>query len=308
MGLPLTVPPMSLPDHSAPTRTTRRRISAAHGPEPVGAVSTAVVRVGRVLILLPPSEGKARPVRGRPLDLDSLAFPELDTARRTIIDALVQLCEQDPAEAARVLGLGPKQLDLVEVDASLREAPTARADRIYTGVLFDALDLASLDGSARRRAASRVAVTSSVFGLVRPTDRIPPYRLSGDVRLPGLGPVAGVWREHLGEAVTTALGDGLLVDLRSTAYAAFWRPGADLAPRVATVRVLHETDGRRSVVSHFNKATKGRITRALLADGARPRTPTGLAEALRDLGWVVEVGAPGRSGTRLDVVVSDVHG
>ena len=41
-----------------------------------------------------------------------------------------------------------------------------------------------------------MAVTSALFGLVRPGDRIPAYRLSGDVSLPGLGPVAGVWRQR----------------------------------------------------------------------------------------------------------------
>ena len=106
--------------------------------------------------------------------------------------------------------------------------------------------------------------------MVRPGDRIPAYRLSGDASLPGLGPVAGVWRAHLGGAVREALGPGLLVDLRSTTYAAFWRPEPDLARRVVTVRVLHESDGRRTVVSHFNKATKGRLVRGLLEDGANP--------------------------------------
>jgi len=99
---------------------------------------------------------------------------------------------------------------------------------------------------------------------------------------------------------------GLLVDLRSSTYAAFWRPTKEVAPRVATVRVLHEAGGRRTVVSHFNKATKGRIVRALLEDGADPRTPTALADALSRLGWTVEVGERTAKGTQLDVVVSDV--
>jgi uncharacterized protein len=103
--------------------------------------------------------------------------------------------------------------------------------------------------------------------------------------------------------VTRALRRGLLVDLRSSMYAAFWRPPAELAPRVATVRVLHEVDGRRQVVSHFNKATKGRIVRALLESGLDPRTPTRLAAALRDLGWTVHEGPPTPRGTPLDVVV-----
>jgi cytoplasmic iron level regulating protein YaaA (DUF328/UPF0246 family) len=151
-----------------------------------------------------------------------------------------------------------------------------------------------------------VGIVSSLFGMVRPGDRIPAYRLSGDASLPGLGPVAGVWRRHLGGSVREALGPGLLVDLRSTTYAAFWRPEPDLARRVVTLRVLHESGGRRTVVSHFNKATKGRLVRSLLEDGANPGSVRALVATLERLGWTVEAGAPGRSGTPIDVVVTEV--
>ncbi|HWU22019.1 MAG TPA: peroxide stress protein YaaA, partial [Nocardioides sp.] len=130
-----------------------------------------------MLILLPPSEGKASPRRGAPLDLDSLALPELTPAREKVLEALVALCRDEPARAAEVLGLSAGQADLVEHNAGLRSAPTARADRIYSGVLYDALDVATLSAGAKRRACSRLAVTSSLFGLVRLADRIPPYRL-----------------------------------------------------------------------------------------------------------------------------------
>lgn len=248
-----------------------------------------------MLIVLPPSEGKSEPRRGKPLDLGALSFPVLTETRSRVIDALVELCSGDVAEAARVLEVGSTQHDLVALNADLRTAPTARADQVYAGVVYDALDVATLSPAAKRRASTRLAVTSSVFGLVRPGDRIPSYRLSGGTSLPGLGPVAGAWRAALGPAMEEAVGDGLLVDLRSGMYAAFWRPTG----RFATVRVLHEVDGVRKVVSHFNKATKGRITRALLDDGANPRTPAKLAEALRDLGWTVEL-----DGSQLDVVVA----
>jgi hypothetical protein len=259
-----------------------------------------------VLILLPPSEGKSVPSRGAALDLSGLALPELTDARRAVLDALVTLCRDDPAKAAEVLGLSAGQADLVDRNAALPSAPTARADRIYTGVLYDALDVVTLSPAAKRRATSRVAVASSLFGMVRFGDRIPSYRLSGDASLPHLGPVAAVWREALPPVMTAALGRGLLVDLRSGMYASFWRPGPELAARVATVRVLHEHNGARKVVSHFNKATKGRIVRALLENGADPRTPAALAAVLDRLGWTVEVGAPGKGGTQLDVVVSEL--
>jgi uncharacterized protein len=257
-----------------------------------------------VLILLPPSEGKSAPRRGKPLDFATLDFPDLTPARERVLDALIELCEGDPEVAAKTLGIGGTQLDLVTLNRGLRSNPTARADQVYSGVLYDALDVATLSTAARRRATARLAVTSSLFGMVRPSDRIPAYRLSGDATLPGLGPVAGVWREHLGAVATVTIGRGLLVDLRSGMYGAFWRPAPDL--KVATVRVLHEHQGQRKVVSHFNKATKGRIVRALLESGADPRTPARLAEALRDLGWTVEEGAPGKQGVQLDVVVNEV--
>ena len=259
-----------------------------------------------MLILLPPSEGKLAPRRGKPLDETTLSFPLLTDARKAVREALIELCAQDPTRAAKVLDLSPNQRDLVALNSRIDAAPTARADRVYSGVLYDALDFGTLSPAAKRRAATRVAVTSSLFGLVRPGDRIPAYRLSGDAVLPGLGPVAGVWRAALGDAVVEALGPGLLVDLRSSMYAAFWRPPAELGGQVATVRVLHEADGRRQVVSHFNKATKGRLVRDLLEDGRDPRTPAKLAAVLADLGWTVEVDEPARKGTRVDVVVSDV--
>jgi hypothetical protein len=209
-------------------------------------------------------------------------------------------------KAAEVLGLGKTQTDEVLRNAGLRTAPTARADEVYSGVLYEALDVRTLDATARRRATSRVAVASALFGLVRPGDRIPAYRLSGSVSLPGIGPVATFWGSRLDEAVHEAAGRGLVVDLRSSTYASFWRPDAETAKRVVTARVLHEVNGQRKVVSHFNKATKGRLVRALLEHGGNPSSPKRFAELLRDLGWTVEVGPLGRHGTQLDVVVAEL--
>ena len=256
-----------------------------------------------MLILLPPSEGKSAPHRGKRLDLGSLSFPSLHAARAEVLDALVTLCSGSTTDAGSVLGLGPTQADEVTRNARLGDAPTARADQVYRGVLYEALDLQTLDSAARRRASGRLAITSGLFGLLRPTDRIPAYRLSGQVTLPGLGPVATYWGRNLAPVVDEADGDGLLVDLRSGGYAPFWRPSKAQARRVVTLRVLHESDGRRKVVSHFNKATKGRLVRDLILDGSSPRSPARFAELLGDLGWKVEDGEkPGH----LDVVVTEL--
>ncbi len=259
-----------------------------------------------VLILLPPSEGKSIPKRGAPIDLGRLGFPELTDVRDQALTSLVDLCAGDPDLAIRVLGLGPTQEDDVRRNARLLTAPTARADAIYTGVLYESLDLASLGAAARRRATRSLAVISSLFGLVRPGDRIPSYRLAGGVNLPGFGVVSARWRKVLDPVVREAAGRGLVVDLRSSTYAAFWRPDPDLARKVATVRVLHQVGSERKVVSHFNKATKGRLVRALLESGGTPTSPARLADHIAALGWKVELGDPGKHGRQLDVIVDEL--
>jgi cytoplasmic iron level regulating protein YaaA (DUF328/UPF0246 family) len=256
-----------------------------------------------VLILLPPSEGKEQPRRGKPLDpADGI----LSEPRRRVREALVELCQGPEERALHVLGLTPGQVPEVLLNRRLAALPSAPAGRVYTGVLYEALGLSTLGPSAHRRALARVATVSSLYGVVRPGERITAYRLGGAVSLPGIGGVAAFWRRHLDPVVAAMAGRGLVVDLRSSTYAGFWRPSPTLTPRVVTVRVLHEVGGRRQVVSHFNKATKGRLVRAVLEDRRDPRTPVAFADLLTDLGWHVETGSTGRTGTRLDVVVSDL--
>lgn len=265
-----------------------------------------------MLVLLPPSEGKAT-VRSRSvLDLDALSLPGLTETRASVLEELVALCSGDEDKAREVLGLSEGLRGEVTRNAGLRTAPVRPAGEIYTGVLYDALGLATLSAAAKRRANRSLLIFSGLWGAVRPKDPIPAYRCSGGVRLPGLGALASRWRSSMAEVLPAAAGDGPVLDLRSSAYVGMWKPEGGLAERTATVRVLQSriVDGveKRSVVSHFNKATKGRLVRGLLEAGAAPRGPEALAGALRELGYTVEGGAPAGRGRpwQLDVIVTDL--
>ncbi|MQY32892.1 hypothetical protein SRB17_08510 [Streptomyces sp. RB17] len=260
-----------------------------------------------MLVLLPPSEGKANSGEGAPLELRSLSLPGLTAAREAVLTELVELCTGDEEKAREVLGLSEGLRGEVAKNAGLPTAGARPAGEIYTGVLYDALGLATLDAAAKGRAARSLLVFSGLWGAVRVTDPIPSYRCSMGVKLPGLGALAGHWRAPMAEVLPEAAGDGLVLDLRSSAYAAAWKPKGELAGRTATVRVLHAPT--RKVVSHFNKATKGRMVRSLLTAGAAPKDPAELVEVLRELGYVVEAEAPGRAGRAwsLDVLVEEIH-
>ncbi|MDX2766309.1 peroxide stress protein YaaA [Streptomyces europaeiscabiei] len=260
-----------------------------------------------MLVLLPPSEGKAPSAGGAPLKLEGLSLPALTGAREAVIGELVELCAGDEDKAREVLGLSEGLRGEVAKNAELLTAGTRPAGQVYTGVLYDALDLATLETAAKQRAARSLLVFSGLWGAVRVTDRIPSYRCSMGVKLPGVGALGTHWRTPMASALPEAAGDGLVLDLRSSAYTAAWKPKGEVAGRTASVRVLHAPT--RKVVSHFNKATKGRIVRSLLSTGIAPKGPAELVEALRDLGYVVEVEPPAGAGKAwaLDVLVDEVH-
>ncbi len=246
---------------------------------------------GGVLILLPPSESKHAPARGKPLDLDALSHPELTPLRRRLIRDLQMLCRRDAAGAIDALGLGPTQFDLVVQNAELDSAPTAGAMRVYTGVLYAALDHPTLTGQALRRVNARITIVSALFGLVRPTDRIPAYRLSGGSRVPGVPSLPGYWRDAVSAQVASHR--GLVIDMLSTPYSSF----VSLPPGAITVKVWQQGPaGQRTAASHFNKATKGHLTRALATCGAISHAHEVL-DVAREAGFDAEL-----DGRRLDVM------
>jgi cytoplasmic iron level regulating protein YaaA (DUF328/UPF0246 family) len=245
-----------------------------------------------VLVLLPPSETKALDGDGPPLDLAGLSSPELTPVRTELAEALVKLADDVPA-ARTALGLTPRQDDEIARNAALWAGPTLPALRRYTGVLYDALDIASMTRAQRARADRRLAVGSALFGLVRADDRIPAYRLSAGSAVPGLPTLRALWKPALSPVLAGF--DELVVDLRSGSYAAL----APVAGAV-TVEVLSERpDGSRSVVSHFNKAHKGRLARLLALTTGEPSDVVRLRSLLRRAGLHVEHDG----GTRLTLVV-----
>ena len=215
-----------------------------------------------VLFLLPPSEGKAQPAKGRPLDLSRLSFPSLTAERERLLT---------PA---------------------LREAPARAARDIYTGVLFAALDLPSLPAAAQRR----FVIISAQYGAVRPGDRIATYKREIDAKR---------WRPLLEPELAKAAGRGVILDCRSATYVAAWRPSGPLAERTAHISVVRETAGKRTVVSHDAKKTRGEVARFVAETGEMPKNVDALAALIRRR-FPCELDPPERADTpwRLTIVTT----
>ncbi|KGN38993.1 YaaA family protein [Knoellia subterranea] len=238
-----------------------------------------------MLILLPPSESKANRRRGKPVDPATWSFPEL-TETRALVAKHLREVSQSPT-ATTDLGVSPGLADEVARNLELDVAPATPAAEVYTGVLYDALGLSTLDSAARRRANQWLVIVSALHGAVRPKDRITAYRLSMDVNLPGLGPVAAAWRPVLADVLTSAAGREVVVDCRSSTYAAAWTPTGDVASRWVQVRVPG--------ASHMAKHTRGLVARHLCLRGERARTPEKLATIVAEA-FDVALTPPARPG------------
>jgi len=247
-----------------------------------------------VLIILPPSETKrdgGDPAR--PLSLDALSFPSLIAQRRRALGAMRRLARN--RGAATALRLGPTQARELERNKQLESGPTMPAMERFDGVLYEGLDVSALPPTARAFAHDHVVIASALFGLVRPDDPIPAYRLSPDSRLPAT-PLKALWSKPL--AAVLAAQPGMILDLRSEAYVA-------LGPAPAReeswyLRVVTEgDDGRRRALNHFNKKGKGEFVRALLLAGIDHPNAASLVAWAATAGIRLEPGNPGE----LDLVV-----
>lgn len=246
---------------------------------------------GSVLILLPPSETKSPRRRGAMMDLARLSWSdELTEARRTLQQALVDASALPDAVAA--LGVPPTREAEVRANLDIADRPATPVTQLYTGVLYDALDLASLAGPAKARAQRWLVVVSAAYGALRMGDKVGSYRLAMDVDLPPLGPLARWWAPRLADPLGAAAGTGLVVDCRSTAYANAWKPTGAQAERWLRVSVPG--------ASHMAKHTRGLVARAICAQGSSARTPAALAEELSPF-FTIELTEPNRAGQPWDL-------
>jgi uncharacterized protein len=239
-----------------------------------------------VLILLPPSETKRDGGDGHPLDLTALGFPSLTSSRRAVIRAVRALARNREATIS-ALKLGPNQHAEIDRNRAITTSATMPAIDRYTGVLFDALDAASLTDAERAFAQCHVAVHSAMLGPVAALDGIPAYRLSFDSRLADL-PLKRHWARPVAAAVEAH--PGLVLDLRSQGYVGLGP--APVRDDSLYVRVVtRDEDGRKRALNHFNKQAKGQFARAIIQSGIEHADAPGLLEWARGCGFDVSVEA-----------------
>lgn len=253
-----------------------------------------------MLLLLPPSETKRSGGTGA-FDPTRLRYAAELTGLRSRVREALETLSEDEASAAKTLKLGVKNRGELAHNLRLGESGVLPAIERYTGVLYDALDVASLDTESRAWLDTHVAVQSALFGIIGAGDKIPAYRLSASARLPELKtPLKRLWSAAHAE-IPWAEAAEFVLDLRSQDYGA-------LAPLPEGVGwflhvVQRGPDGEVRALNHFNKSAKGDLVRRL----ANSQANIAGIDAL--LAWAGQVGLDMQADRerRLVTLVTD-HG
>ena len=229
----------------------------------------------RFSILLPSAEGKIS--GGNPLAPDMFDyrssntfnyFSELNPERRALIDALQsQIAKGDEAELEKLFGVKGDMLgEAVQANQRVYNSPLIAAiDRYGPGVMYRAMSFPDLPTGAQRRLLENGVILSGLFGLLRPDDLIPNYRLKMDAKVEGIGKVSAYWRERLSEALNTLLAGQAVWNLLPGAHQDAWDDAGTYA-RMIRVKFVREEDGERKPVTHGIKDLRGALVAYIVTE------------------------------------------
>nr|WP_321260410.1 peroxide stress protein YaaA [uncultured Pseudodesulfovibrio sp.] len=190
----------------------------------------------KIIILIPPSEGKA----------DGGNDKSLKSVSGVVADLIGAIKEADPK---KLYGLKEKALEkAITVNKEVLSSKTMPAIERYTGVVYDAIDYQTLKNKSDFD--KKVFIVSGLFGLVRPTDLIPNYRLKIDKLK-----AAKVWLNSNSEQ----LKEKFVIDLLPQAHkkAVKYENGIE-------VEFVLKKAGKKMPAGHQGKHIKGRFVRWLI--------------------------------------------
>lgn len=225
-----------------------------------------------LVVLLPPSEGKAPGGHGSPWAPEQGRFPGLSPQRQRIAKALARA----NGGSQKLLGVKGEQLERAKAaNAGLLDgAPTLPAHQRFTGVVWEHLRGTGalgaphdpLPAAVQRQAKRSVLVISGVTGLSAWDDPVPDFRLKMSVSLARLGRVDRLWCAPLSATLGAHLAGNVVVDLLPNEHRAAWTPD----PEGHGYRLLRPQllmpNGKPA--GHRGKAAKGLLARALLTAAA----------------------------------------
>ena len=205
------------------------------------------------------------------LDLDSPSTTRKHTTPEFIPQALelIQVLRgYSPAGIADLMDLSDKLAMLNVARYAHWEADHAKARQAimsFDGDVYGGLDARSLDAKEIDYAQRHVRILSGLYGLLRPLDRMHPYRLEMGTRLPNArgGNLYAFWGDSVTEALNRQLAQTRATALVNLASEEYFK---SVKPKTLDVPVINPVfedwkNGKYKIISFFAKRARGLMAR-----------------------------------------------
>ena len=155
-------------------------------------------------------------------------------------------------------------------DRNSKQAAFAFAGDTYTG-----LQISNMEADDVTYAQDHLRILSGLYGVLKPLDRMQPYRLEMGSRLQNKAGsnLYAYWADRIGAALDDA-SNGVVVNCASNEY--FKATGKNMTSRIITPAFKEEREGELKMIGFFAKKARGMMARYMVMN--RIENP----EALKD--------------------------
>lgn len=191
-----------------------------------------------VIILIPPSEGKQVGGRYSPIN-------KLNSITKLILEQI------NIADSKKLYDLKDKALnDAIKINQEILLSKTLPAIERYSGVVYNGINYSSLSDKDKKLFNKYIRIVSALFGLLKPQDNIPNYKLKID-KLNS----ANLWLEENSKL----LKGKYVIDLLPKAH----RKSVSYTSGIEVEFVLLR-NGKKMPAGHQGKLIKGKFVRWLI--------------------------------------------
>ena len=217
-------------------------------------------------ILIPPSEGKNSSSDNEYFSLDSLSYDFLNKKRSQIID---YLCNNNLSKEkyVKILGISSQNFEKINmINSKIKTSQVLSSVSRYTGVLYDFLDYSSLDETTKSLFNDSIIIFSGLFGLLRPQDKIPDYKLKMGAKLIDGIKLSKYWKDEITEVLRKELENQIVLNLLPTEFNnAFESKVINYKYELTFSFKQEKINGELKSITHWTKALRGSLIRYLLS-------------------------------------------
>ncbi|MCY4158897.1 MAG: peroxide stress protein YaaA [Bacteroidetes bacterium] len=191
-------------------------------------------------------------------------FHQLLPERREIVDQLLDLIRLDEKDALEGIFGSHGISDSVKLIGAVYTAPLMAARRRFVpDPFFSAVDFEGLPTGAQRRLLENSVILSGLFGLLRPDDLVPEYRLKMSAEVPGIGLLSSFWKPRISPLLNNAVQNRFVWDLLPDSYREAWED--DESYEAHAIVTFHNGDG--SIVEE-DTVYRGQLMNFIVRDPA----------------------------------------